>query len=85
VPGEAPLVALATAYEAIVGRALPVAGMKLVSDANLIVRAGGFPALRYGPSGATRRADEEYGSVADLMRAAAVYAETIRRYPGLVG
>lgn len=86
VPEDAPLVAaLAAAHRAVTGQPLPVAGTKSVTDANVIVREGGIPALCYSPNGATAHADEEYVAVADLVWAARVYARTIREYPGLVG
>ncbi len=82
---DAPLaLALAAAHERVTGRPLPVAGTKSVTDANIIAREGGIPALCYGPNGATAHADEEHVAVADLLRAARVYAETILGYPGLV-
>lgn len=83
VPGDVPIVAaLAAAHEAVTGRGLPVAGTKSVTDANIIAREGGIPALCYGPNGNTAHADEEWVAVEDLARAARVYAETMRRYPG---
>ena len=82
---DAPLAAaLAAALERVTGRPLPVAGTKSVTDANIITREGGIPALCYGPNGTTAHADEEFVATADLVRAARVYAETILGYPGLV-
>ncbi len=82
---DAPIVAaLAAAHERVTGCALPVAGTKSVSDANLIVREGGIPALCYGPNGNTAHADDEWVSFADLERAARVFAQLVLEYPRLV-
>ena len=85
VPADAPIVAaLAGAHERVSGRPLPVAGTKSVTDANIIVREGGIPALCYGPNGTTAHADAEWVALADLERAARVYAELVLQYPSLV-
>ncbi len=76
--------ALATAHRRVTGRILPVGGTKSVTDANIIVREGGIPALGYGPNGNTAHADEEWVTVADLERAARVFAQVILEYPALV-
>ncbi len=84
VPADAPVVqALAAAHQHVTGRELPVAGTKSVTDANVIVREGGIPALCYGPNGTTAHADEEWVMVADLERAARVFAQLVLEYPGL--
>ena len=84
-PDDAPIVgALAAAHARVTGRALPAAGTKSVTDANMIVRDGGIPALCYGPNGNTGHADEEWVTVADLERAARVFAQVVLEYPGLV-
>ena len=86
VPSDALLAgALAAAHYRITGRNLPVAGTKSVTDANIIVRDGGIPALCYGPNGNTAHADEEWVAVIDLGRAARVFAQVVLEYPGLVG
>lgn len=85
VPADAPIVAaLAAAHETVTGRSLPIAGTKSVTDANIIAREGGIPALCYGPNGTTAHADEEWVAVGDLARAARVYARLVLEYPGLV-
>ena len=82
---DAPVaVALAAAHAAVTGRALPVAGTKSVTDANVIAREAGIPAVCYGPDGATAHSDDEYVRVDDLARAARVYAATLLAYPGLM-
>lgn len=82
---DAPIaVALAAAHEAVTGRTLPVAGTKSVTDANVIVRDAGIPAVCYGPDGATAHSDDEFVRVDDLVRAARVYAATLLAYPGLM-
>lgn len=82
---DAPIVlALASAHEAVTGQALPVAGTKSVTDANIIAREGRIPALCYGPNGTTAHADQEWVAIADLKRAAHVYARLVLTYPGLV-
>jgi acetylornithine deacetylase/succinyl-diaminopimelate desuccinylase-like protein len=84
VPADAPIAgALATAHQRVTGQDLPVAGTKSVTDANTIVRDGGIPALCYGPNGNTAHADEEWVTVADLGRAARVFAQLVLEYPGL--
>lgn len=84
VPDDVPLVAtLATAHEQVTGTSLPIAGTKSVTDANIIARDAGVPALCYGPNGTTAHADEEYVAVSDLVRAAHVYARVILEYPGM--
>jgi acetylornithine deacetylase/succinyl-diaminopimelate desuccinylase-like protein len=85
VQADIPLaVALATAHKQVTGRPLPVTGTKSVTDANVIVREGTIPALCYGPNGTTAHADEEWVTVADLERAARVFAQVMLEYPGLV-
>ncbi len=85
VPPNAPIVAaLASAHRHATGHDLPVAGTKSVTDANIIVREGGIPALCYGPNGTTAHADEEWVTMADLERAARVFAHLVLAYPGLV-
>lgn len=85
VPVSAPIVAaLAAAHTRVTGRELPVAGTKSVTDANIIVRDGGIPALCYGPNGDTAHADEEWVAIGDLGRAARVFAQLVLEYPGLV-
>ena len=85
VPADAPIVgALAAAHYRVTGRNLPVAGTRSVTDANIIVRDGGIPALCYGPNGNTAHADEERVTVADLGRAARVFAQVVLEYPNLV-
>jgi acetylornithine deacetylase/succinyl-diaminopimelate desuccinylase-like protein len=82
---DAPIAgALAAAHYRVTGRNLPVAGTRSVTDANIIVRDGGIPALCYGPNGNTAHADEEWVAVADLGRAARVFAQVVLEYPGLV-
>jgi acetylornithine deacetylase/succinyl-diaminopimelate desuccinylase-like protein len=82
---DAPIVdALARAHEHVTGRVLPVTGTKSVSDANMIVREGGIPAVCYGPNGTTAHADLEWVTHADLERAARVFAQLVLHYPGLV-
>jgi acetylornithine deacetylase/succinyl-diaminopimelate desuccinylase-like protein len=84
VPEDAPIVnALAAAHHQVTGRALPIAGTKSVTDANIIVREGGIPALCYGPNGTTAHADQEWVTTADLERAAQVFARLVLSYPGL--
>ena len=84
-PADAPIVgALAAAHSRVTGRSLPVAGTRSVTDANIIVRDGGIPALCYGPNGNTAHADEEWVAVADLGRAARVFAQVVLAYPDLV-
>jgi acetylornithine deacetylase/succinyl-diaminopimelate desuccinylase-like protein len=81
---DAPIVgALAAAHRQVTGRALPVAGTKSVTDANIIVREGGIPALCYGPNGTTAHADQEWVAITDLERAAQVFARLVFAYPGL--
>lgn len=85
IPSNAPIVeALASAHRHVTGCTLPVGGTKSVTDANIIVREGGIPALCYGPNGNTAHADEEWVTVADLERAARVFAHLVLAYPGLV-
>jgi acetylornithine deacetylase/succinyl-diaminopimelate desuccinylase-like protein len=84
VPPDAPLVAaLAAAHRHVTGQGLPVAGTKTVTDANVIVREGAIPALCYGPNGTTAHADSEWVTLADLERAARVFAQLVLAYPGL--
>jgi acetylornithine deacetylase/succinyl-diaminopimelate desuccinylase-like protein len=85
VPADAPIIgALSAAHKHVTGRDLPVAGTKSVTDANVIVREAGIPALCYGPNGNTGHADEEWVTVSDLTRAASVFAQLVLTYPGLV-
>ncbi len=85
VPDDAPIVrALASAHQGVTGQELAVAGTKSVTDANIIVREGQIPALCYGPNGTTAHADQEWVAIADLERAAQVYARLVLAYPGLV-
>lgn len=82
---DAPIVAaLAKAHQQETGQPLPVAGTKSVTDANIIVREGGIPALCYGPNGTTAHADEEWVTLDDLERASRVIARLVLAYPGLV-
>ena len=85
VPPDAPIIdALAQAHAQVTGRVLPVTGTKSVTDANIITSEGGIAALCYGPSGVTAHADREWVTLADLRRAAAVYAHFALAYPGLM-
>jgi acetylornithine deacetylase/succinyl-diaminopimelate desuccinylase-like protein len=82
---DAPIVqALAIAHQNVTGQELPVAGTKSVTDANIIVREGHIPALCYGPNGTTAHADQEWVAIADLERAAHVFAHLVLAYPGMV-
>lgn len=84
VAADAPIVqALANAHQRVSGSALPIAGTKSVTDANIIVREGRIPALCYGPNGTTAHADQEWVAISDLVRAAQVYAHLVMAYPGL--
>lgn len=85
VPADAPIVAaLARAHERVTGSTLPPAGTKSVTDANIVAREAGIPALCYGPNGATAHADQEWVTLGDLERAACVYAQFLLEYPNLV-
>ncbi len=85
VADDAPIVqALANAHQIVTGQELPITGTKSVTDANIIVCEGQIPALCYGPNGTTAHADQEWVTIADLERAAHVYARLVLAYPGLV-
>ena len=85
VPPDAPVAAaLAAAHQRVTGRPLPVAGTKSVTDANVIAREAAIPAVCYGPNGSTAHADEEWVTFDDLERAARVFAQVVREYPGMV-
>lgn len=80
---DAPVVqAIAQAHRTITGRDMPVGGSKSVTDANIIAGEGGIPAIAYGPNGTTGHSSNEYVRIADLERAAKVFALAALDYAG---
>ena len=80
---DAPVVqAIAQAHRTITGRDMPVGGSKSVTDANIIAGEGGIPAIAYGPNGTTGHSSNEYVRIADLERAAKVFALAALDYTG---
>jgi acetylornithine deacetylase/succinyl-diaminopimelate desuccinylase-like protein len=80
-PDEPIAAALAAAHEQVTGRPLEVAGTRTVTDANIIVRDGGIPAVCYGANGNTGHADDEWVALDDLDRAASVFAGLVLNHP----
>jgi acetylornithine deacetylase/succinyl-diaminopimelate desuccinylase-like protein len=68
------VVALREAYRTVAGRDLPLVGSRMVGDAPIFIREGGVPAVYHGPGGTGAHADLESVPVAELVRAAKVYA-----------
>jgi len=78
-----PLVgAVRRAGERVTGAAPDEIGLPLVGDASLYVNAAAVPAIYYGPEYRTAHSDDERVAVADLARAARIYALTILDYAG---
>lgn len=71
-------VALAGAYQQIVGARLEPVGIKVVADA-AIFQQYGIPAVYHGPAGVGAHADLEYVDIDELVRATQVYAATFER------
>jgi acetylornithine deacetylase/succinyl-diaminopimelate desuccinylase-like protein len=79
-----PLVlAVRGAYRRVVGRELPLGGLRSVADASIFNQVGGIPALYHGPGGRGHHADEEAMPIAELVRAARVLALTALDYCGV--
>ncbi len=72
-PEHALSVALRRGYEDVTGRALPIAGIKVVADAAFFNGACGIPAVYHGPAGSGAHADVESVPIAELVRATKVY------------
>jgi acetylornithine deacetylase/succinyl-diaminopimelate desuccinylase-like protein len=70
--------ALEDAYRAVTGAALERVGMKVVADGALFAEFG-IPTVYHGPVGSGAHADVEYMPVDELVRAARVYVELLRR------
>ena len=70
------------AGERVTGAAPDEIGLPLVGDASLYVNAAAVPAIYYGPEYRTAHSDDERVAVADLARAARIYALTILDYAG---
>lgn len=77
------VVALQEAYSDLHGRALPLVGTKIVTDACIFIREAGVPAVSYGPGLERAHADVEYIVLEDVVDATEVYLLTILKYLGL--
>ncbi len=81
--------AVRDAYAAATGRELPLRGINVVGNAADLVGLGGIPAVYHGVNQTTAHSDDEHVVVADLVRAARVYAATALTYlngvPGTAG
>ena len=85
-PGDDPAVqAVAQAHRFVHGGQVPVAGKRIVGDANLYVNLGGVPSFYYGPSNDTAHSDGEWVSLTRLKQAAQVYALSAASFCGLNG
>jgi acetylornithine deacetylase len=62
------------AYKGVTGQVLPFAGLRSVADASVFNQVGGIPALYHGPGGTGHHGDVEAMPVAELVRAAKVFA-----------
>ncbi|HEY3183734.1 MAG TPA: M20/M25/M40 family metallo-hydrolase [Gaiellaceae bacterium] len=70
--------ALQGAYREVTGAKLEPVGIKVVADGALFAAAG-IPTVYHGPVGSGAHADVEFVPVAELVRAADVYAALLRR------
>jgi acetylornithine deacetylase/succinyl-diaminopimelate desuccinylase-like protein len=68
------------AYHAATGRELPLRGFNMVGNAADLVGRGGIPAVYHGVNQTTAHSDDEHVVVADLVRAARVYAAALLGY-----
>lgn len=81
-PVDHPIVrALVTAHERVTGSAPPLGGVPGATDGTILWRDAGIPIVTYGPGGKwIAHQVDEYVEVADVVRAARVYAEAARIY-----
>ncbi|HLZ08330.1 MAG TPA: M20/M25/M40 family metallo-hydrolase, partial [Chloroflexota bacterium] len=70
------------AYEQVTGRVLPFAGLRSVADASVFNQVAGIPALYHGPGGTGHHGDVEAMPIAELVRAAKVFALCALEYCG---
>jgi acetylornithine deacetylase/succinyl-diaminopimelate desuccinylase-like protein len=70
--------ALQAAHEVVTGVTLEPVGWKVVAD-GAVFSAAGIPTVYHGPVGSGAHADVEYVEVAELVRAANVYAALLPR------
>ncbi|MFQ3591886.1 MAG: M20/M25/M40 family metallo-hydrolase [Gemmataceae bacterium] len=78
-----PLVtAFQTAYAQAQGEPLPLAAKPFVDDGNSFFGLGPIPAITHGPRAGGQHTTAEWVEVADLMRVAALYAQTAVLYLG---
>jgi len=73
--------ALQAAHEEVTGQTLEPVGWKVVAD-GAVFSAAGIPTVYHGPIGSGAHADVEYVEVAELERAARVYAALLPRLLG---
>jgi len=74
--------ALSAASERVDGRALELAGMNAWTDAALMQEAG-IPIVLFGPAGGNYHAPEEWVSIDEIVRAAAILEDAIAAICGL--